>query len=227
MNKKVISFSLWGNNPKYTIGAIKNAKLALDIYKGWTCRFHVGKDVPSEIVDELRSLSNTEVLVKDGDCNWTGMFWRFEDAADPSVSVMLSRDTDSRLTSREKAAVDEWLESNKSFHIMRDHPGHCTQIMGGMWGVKHPKLANIVEMISSYQKGDFWQVDQNFLARMVYPLIQDDSFVHDEYHNFDAHARPFPTPRLPGMLEGYPDQPLDYIGKALKADDSLCWGDGR
>ena len=26
--KKVITFSLWGNNPRYTVGAIKNADLA-------------------------------------------------------------------------------------------------------------------------------------------------------------------------------------------------------
>ena len=26
--KKIISFSLWGDNPKYTIGAIENAKLS-------------------------------------------------------------------------------------------------------------------------------------------------------------------------------------------------------
>ena len=44
---------------------------------------------------------------------------------DPSVSVMVSRDLDSRLTSREQAVVTDWLEqSNLPFHIIRDHPGH-------------------------------------------------------------------------------------------------------
>jgi hypothetical protein len=37
----------------------------------------------------------------------------------------MSRDSDSPLISREKEAVTEWLASNKSFHIMRDHPVHC------------------------------------------------------------------------------------------------------
>ena len=37
--KKVISFSLWGDNPKYTIGAIKNAELIDTIYPGWIGRF--------------------------------------------------------------------------------------------------------------------------------------------------------------------------------------------
>ena len=30
--KKVISFSLWGDIPRYTVGAIKNADLALRFY---------------------------------------------------------------------------------------------------------------------------------------------------------------------------------------------------
>jgi len=37
--KKVISFSLWGDNPTYNIGAIKNAKLALDYYPDFECWF--------------------------------------------------------------------------------------------------------------------------------------------------------------------------------------------
>ena len=39
--KKVISFSLWGNEPRYCMGAIKNAKIAQKIFKDWTCRFYV------------------------------------------------------------------------------------------------------------------------------------------------------------------------------------------
>ena len=30
--KKIISFSLWGNNPKYTIGTIQNDKLTPIIF---------------------------------------------------------------------------------------------------------------------------------------------------------------------------------------------------
>ena len=50
--------------------------------------------------------------------------WRFLPAGDATVSVMASRDLDSPLTLRERAAIDEWLSSNLSFHCMRDHPFH-------------------------------------------------------------------------------------------------------
>ena len=38
-------------------------------------------------------------------------YGRFLPLLDPLVSVMVSRDLDSRLTAREKAAVEDWLES--------------------------------------------------------------------------------------------------------------------
>ena len=61
--KKIIAFSLWGDNPMYTIGAIKNADLALDIYPDWVCRFYVGKSTPDEIILELTKRKNTEIFV--------------------------------------------------------------------------------------------------------------------------------------------------------------------
>ena len=75
--QKIISFSLWGDNPKYTIGAIKNAHLAKTIYSGWVCRFYVGKSVPEDIVVQLRSCDNTELVEMDEEGDWRGMFWRF------------------------------------------------------------------------------------------------------------------------------------------------------
>ena len=53
-----------------------------------------------------------------------GMVWRFLPLLDPRVDVMVSRDLDSRLGSREVAAVTQWLEQDTSlpFHVMRDHP---------------------------------------------------------------------------------------------------------
>jgi len=105
--KKIISYSLWGTNPRYTIGAIRNAELAKVIYPDWLCRFYTGDDVPKNITDHLLAL-DAEVIDMNG-TGWNGMFWRFL-AAD-SDNIIISRDTDSRLNQREKFAVDEWLNS--------------------------------------------------------------------------------------------------------------------
>ena len=42
------------------------------------------------------------------------------------------RDADSRPSSREWAAVNEWMESGYSAHIMRDHPAHKIVMMAGI-----------------------------------------------------------------------------------------------
>ena len=63
------------------------------------------------------------------------MTWRFLPLMDPTVDRMLSRDSDSLVTVRAAEAVRQWLtESNATFHMMRDHWGHCTtQILGGIY----------------------------------------------------------------------------------------------
>jgi hypothetical protein len=192
--KKIISFSLWGNNPKYTIGAIKNAELAKTIYPDWICRFYCGKSVPSDIIEKLKTYNNVEVIEMEENGDWTGMFWRFYACEDSDV--MISRDTDSRLNLREKNAVDEWLTSDKDFHIMRDHPYHNTLILGGMWGVRNGILKNILTLIENYNKGDFWQVDQNFLREKIYPIVVNTTYVHDSYHNFNLWSKKFSTERI-------------------------------
>ena len=188
---KIVSFSLWGDNPKYTIGAVKNAELVQELYSGWIGRFYCGRSVPQDILDKLNEVPNTEVILMDEEGDWTGMFWRFY-AAD-SDDVILSRDTDSRVSEREVYAVNEWLESDKDFHIMRDHPQHGTQILGGMWGSRNGILKGITEQIDAYTKGDFIQVDQNFLREHVWPKIENNALAHDEFRHFNGV--PFPKIR--------------------------------
>ena len=160
---KVISFSLWGDNPKYTVGAIKNAELAKIIYPGWVCRYYVGDSVPADCIQKLSSFDYCEIVKMNVPGNWEGMYWRFFPASDENVDVMISRDADSRLNLKEKAAVDAWLNSECSFHIMRDHPWHTTPILGGMWGTKKGCIKNISELIKTYPVvGNFYQTDSTF-----------------------------------------------------------------
>ena len=63
-------------------------------------------------------------------------YGRFLPLLDPRVEVVVSRDLDSRLTAREQAAVEDWLETGLTFHVMRDNPHHGTEILGGMWGAR-------------------------------------------------------------------------------------------
>ena len=206
MTQKIIAFSLWGQSSRYIIGAIRNAQLARSIYPDWTCRFYCGADVSSDIIKQLTDLGSECILMET--VGWNGMFWRFY-AADSS-DVMISRDADSRLGYREKAAVDEWLASDKDFHIMRDHPYHQTEILGGMWGCRNGVLTGIKDMIDNYDKGeldDKWQVDQMFLKEVIYPLIKNKALEHD-------HHRLNNFPRIPR-------HPQFFIGQAYDGNDKI------
>jgi len=95
--------------------------------------------------------------------------WRFEAIDYTNVEIMLSRDTDSRFLLREKLAVDEWLNSDKIFHIMRDHPYHTELIMGGMFGVKKNNIIkNWKILIDDYNPTlIYYGYDQFFLRDYI------------------------------------------------------------
>jgi hypothetical protein len=213
--KKIISFSLWGDNPKYTVGAIKNAELAPIIYSDWICRFYVAQTVPQAIIDRLLQFNQVEVIKLNLKKDWEASFWRFYPADEKDIAVMISRDTDSRLNLREKAAVDVWLKSDLPFHIMRDHPLHRSPIMAGMWGVKSGLFKDIKGMITAYlslaNQGDIrYGIDQQFLADIIYPLVQDRSLVHDEFFA----GKPFPVER----------HNSEFVGQIFQADNSTPLG---
>jgi hypothetical protein len=214
--KKVITFSLWGDNPTYCVGAIRNAKDAKTIYPGFECWFYVHSEtVPENIVEELKSLDNTKVILKSGDLaneNCKPRMWRFEAIDDNDVEIMMSRDTDTRITPREQFAVNEWMVSNKMFHIMRDHPHHNFCILGGMFGTRKipqiPKWGSIMEV---YKKTSDRMYDQDFLRDYVYPLIRNNSVIHATFHKTEPHATNFPI-----------NYCCDYrfVGEYVYADDS-------
>jgi len=214
--KKVIAFGLWGNNPTYTIGAIRNAEDAKTIYPDFECWFYIHvQSVPIEIIKNLNSITNTRIIFKNGDLNDVNclpMMWRFEPIDDPDVEVLLSRDTDTRFLLREKLAVYEWLNSNKTFHIMRDHPHHGYVIMGGMFGTK--KIAGMpswINKINSYKKYHNRDYDQHFLRDFIYPLIKDDSIIHASFHKIETHAINFPI--------NY-EKDYKFVGEYVYADES-------
>lgn len=215
---KIVSFSLWGDNPNYTIGALRNAELVNEIYPGWISRFYCGNSVPQDLLGELKSIPNTQVVEMGVPGDWNGMFWRFYPASESDVDVFISRDSDSRIDSREKSAVDEWLLSNKKVHIMRDHPYHQSFMLGGMWGAKRGAIDNIKEKIDFFFKVNSWGIDQNFLNNMIYPFVQSDIFVHDEYFNYNSDKRNFPTARINNNFVG---QRVDQFENRQIDDQSM------
>lgn len=190
---KIISFCVYGNNPKYVHSALKNISIAEDVYPGWTCRIYADKNIPQEVMKDLND-SPAQVVIKEPVQGHLGMFWRFEPLKDRSIERFIVRDTDSRLNEREADAVREWEESGAEFHIIRDHYYHGARIIGGLWGATDKFIAKIAdkfdEMLDNYMKGlganesfmhvrgPFFNTDQPFLWKYIWPLIVNTHMAH-------------------------------------------------
>jgi len=215
---KVITFSLWGDKPIYNIGAIKNAELAKTFYPDFECWFYIHlPTVPENTINELNKFENVKIIFKNGELDTTKpMMWRFEAIDEPNVEIMMSRDTDTRILLREKLAVNEWLESNKLFHIMRDHHYHSYPIQGGMFGAKkNINIPSLCNLINNFKQDGIRVYDQNFLKDIIYPIVKPDSFIHASFHiqpeETGDYVKPFPIPY---------DEDYHFVGEYVYEDES-------
>ncbi len=191
---KVISFSLWGSKQIYAVGAVRNAKLAKQFYPDFQCWFYIHKETfPKNTIKILKKLDNVKIIYKSGDLSKIKpMMWRFESIDEPEVELNMSRDVDTSILLREKLAVDEWIKSDKLFHIMRDHPWHKYPIQGGMFGVKKSNITWRDKIDSLIQQGDY-NYDQPFLQEIIYPLYKDNCMIHASFNKLEGiDCRDFP-----------------------------------
>ena len=202
MQKKIISFSLWGDNEGYAKGAVVNARLAPRYYPGWTPRYYVDAAVPAQFIKELRD-EGSEIVVKPTGTPWLGLYWRFEPMFDdPGVERFIVRDTDSRLNAREAEAVAEWEDSGLPFSIMRDNPSHNIEILGGMWGSVAGLIPEFKFLMGEWltaltgdtgnPRGALHGTDQIFLCQHIWPRVRECCIAHDENHHYTGREQPFP-----------------------------------
>lgn len=215
--KKIISFSLFGTDELYYVGALQNLGRQAEIYPDWICRFYVDKNIPDSLINELRGggaevFFGSDILALEGH-HFVKTIWRFLPALDPDVSVFIVRDADSRLGWREQAAVKEWLSSGKGFHIMRDNPQHTQRMMGGMWGCHSEYLKHLSVLIDGYSFTDAFGNDQCFLEECIYPLAIKDGLVHTSSVKYAGeNIRAFPL---------HPSDPaIRFVGEQIGADEN-------
>jgi hypothetical protein len=176
--KKIISFSLYGSDWKYTNGALCNAKLSKLIYPDWVCRFYCGYSVPENIITELRNHENCEVIMMEEKDEFSYMMWRFLPIDESDVDVMIVRDADSRLSHREKVSVDLFMNSDFLLHSIRDEGNH-TDIMGGMWGIKkNDRIDKMIDLCKEWIGGMGYNSDQWFLREKIVPKFLDSYMIH-------------------------------------------------
>lgn len=221
--KKIISFSVWGSNPKYADAAYENLLLQPKIYPEWICRFYIDETVPTDVRTKLEDAGAEIIMMPKSDGNY-GLFWRFEPLKDLTIDRFIVRDSDSRLNIREAAAVKEWEESGKEFHIMRDHEQHGVYICGGMWGATSTFIQKIAPSYDSllknflstltfqkmfHQRGKYFNSDQPFLWSQIWPRIINSHI---------AHVKDLPNLKLTGAEKIFPIENPDgmFVGQPIE-----------
>ncbi|KAG7163831.1 hypothetical protein Hamer_G019100 [Homarus americanus] len=220
--QRVVSFSLYGDNPEYWVGLDDILSQVTAVYPGWRVRLYtdprgrdsvlcplLGRHAHFDVCDITNlppPLGNLSLLLPS--------MWRLSPLGDPQVAAIMVRDLDSAITDREANAVKEWLSSEKVFHVMRDHPLHDIAVMAGMWGArwdgdparKMPTLmATLRDTLFTKGMGRRGYFDDQFLlTAVVYPTMKGQVMAHDSYlcGRYENDSKPWPTQRQEGAFVG-------------------------
>ena len=238
--------SLYGKDPRYTWGVIRNAQLVPVYLPDWTLRVYIAADqappelsVPPRIINKLRLLG-AEVVEVSTRNSITPRNWRLLVANDEQIDYFLIRDADTRPSEREAVIIKDWLSTTEKnrpqcnvIHCIRDHPKHADQaVVNGLWGGRPGALhqllrQNIAEMIdravseTTSSSVNRTKSTMTFMNQVLWPAVSNFSYCHDSVSPCDrwtplSSRRSFPFPR----------QGRQYIGQKFDAHQQLISTDG-
>ena len=165
----------------------------------WEMWVYHDKSVNDIILSKLLVLG-VKLIDTDIDVKF-GRLWRFLPSSESDIDYFISRDTDSRLSMRDVVSTEEWINSGKEFHIVREHPlGHHWWMNAGMWGCKKGSIINIKKLIEDYSlistNSNDKFFDQYFLEQVIYPLTKNKSLIHAEFCDLEGISTNIKRDRL-------------------------------
>jgi hypothetical protein len=179
---KIVSISSYGTNPRYIIGAHKQYDLCKIFYPDWEFRAYVD-DASNYNMSEAKVIE-----VKDGS---HGVFWRFEPLFESDDNIVIVRDSDGRITHREQMAVQEWLSSDKKFHVYRDHEAHFEfPVIACAFGLKGKLSENLHLIMKEFAtKTNYYTNDQVYLREFVFKEVQNSVMIHSMHEGWFGETR--------------------------------------
>jgi len=207
----VFSFTLYGSNPKYTKGMIENVNIIQKKFPTWYVYIYYF-DIPMWVETVLRRYSNVKMIPAEFH-DIRARMERYYPIDNPDVSIMIVRDSDSRIHDRDEWCIRQFLESDKVLHMIRDHPHHDWKIMSGLWGIKKEGVPfNFRSKVHEYLRNNSikWCSDMDFLGDTVYPILSSKSLVHGMIRMSNEETLieiPFPVVNhdFCGQVMDYPD----------------------
>lgn len=190
---KVFSFCLYGTEANYYHGLLENIKLIREFFPGFEIFVYRGVCDPLWVLPEDVTVVDTH---QEGAVN---MLHRYHPLKFADIGFV--RDTDSRITERDRWCIQDFLESSYSYHMIRDHVWHKSRLMGGLFGWKRP-----LDIEFEIPANAGYGYDEMKLASVLYPRIVSELLVHTNIRAFhNEHSR-----RIPPMKD-----PEDFVGNVI------------
>jgi GR25 family glycosyltransferase involved in LPS biosynthesis len=217
MSKKVISYCIYGNNIKYLNGLLKNITIINNKLPDFFIYIYCGCDINQEIIDKCRSFNNINLIqtdIQDSEL----MSYRMLPITYNDISICFSRDVDSPITDRDIWTMNDFINSNKLFHIVRDHYWHKNKIMGGIYGIKKELKINIYDEFNKWKKDNnitkfYYGTDERFLQEYLYPLIIPYALIHS---NIVGYLGENIT-----LISNQMENEYDFIGNVIEYDNNF------
>lgn len=191
---KVFSFCLYGTESNYYTGLLENITIVREQFPDFEIYVYKG------ICDPSWELPSGVTIIETGREGGINMFHRLLPLT--FAEVGFTRDTDSRITDRDQWCIRQFLSSDRSYHVIRDHYYHKSKIMGGLFGWKN-LLSIPIDTNREFTYGD----DEAFLASNVYPLIRDQLLVHTNCRAFAGECAQ--------RIVVSPKDSADFIGNVI------------
>jgi hypothetical protein len=202
----VFSFSLYGNDPKYTWGALANARIIATRFPQATMFVYTADSVPTDITDQLKALPHVRIIPVPTREGSAGMFDRYLAIDSSDCDVMFVRDADSRIHERDAACIEDFLGNpEKLMQLVRDHYYHRIRVCGGIFALRKAAMIEPMRKLLDYSKiGTHYSADQQFLERTFYKRLLPHAQIFDRYGYFEpAHMlSPFRVPITDNLFIG-------------------------
>lgn len=191
---KVFSFCLYGTESNYYTGLLENLEIIKTFFPDFDVIVYKGTCDSSWTLPEWVQVVETG---KEGPIN---MMYRYIPLATHDTGFV--RDTDSRITPRDRWCIHEFLTSSKLYHIIRDHVWHKSNIMGGLFGWKKSIAIHLpLDSPAAYGTDEAW------IATELYPKIVANALVHTNvYALIREHAERILLPH---------SDPTDFVGNVI------------
>jgi hypothetical protein len=216
-----ISFCVYGTHVKYLKGLEENLKVINEKLPNYRVYIYMGNDVPDEYYHIYSSYKNVTIMKidKNGTVGAELMMYRsFTLDYYSDVYISFSRDIDSLINDRDIWTMNEFIQSDKLFHVVRDHYWHKMRIMGGTFGMKRNNIISIKKEYWSWKENSniedlTYATDEKFLQEKVYDIIKNCVLIHSNIVGYLGE-------HIHGITKNLLDE-YDFIGNVVDYDENM------